>query len=165
MRWQGYILLISALLVPSGLQSQGERYQHPDYDISFEASPNWTVKYNQEDGGSYVLINPNSNMVISMDYVPACKNPIKYLKNLSAMKGLVCLRDGYDTVLNDQEALIMYGNCLQSRESYTSMVIGFPCNGGLYLMQISCPEECRWHHQQKLQSILKTVRIGRTSFI
>lgn len=165
MRWRGYILFISVLLIPLGLQSQGERYQHPVYDISFEATPNWTVNYAQEDGSSYALINPNSNMVISMDYVPACKNPMKYLKNLSGIKGLVCLREGFDTVLNDQEALIMYGNCLQARESFSSMVIGFPCNGGLYLMQISCPEECAMHHQQKLQLILKTVRIGKTSYI
>lgn len=165
MRWQGYILLVSSLLIPLELQSQGERYQHPDYDISFEASPNWSVKYAQEDGTSYALVNPNSNMVISLDYVPSCKNPMKYLKNLSGIKGLACLREGYDTVLNDQEALIMYGNCLQSRESFSSMVIGFPSNGGMYLMQISCPEECKMLHQQKLKSILKTVRIGRTSFI
>lgn len=165
MRWKRYILIICGILLPLGLQSQGERYHHPVYDISFEASPNWTGKYVREGGSSYALINPNQNMVISMDYVPECNNPMKYLRKLSGLKGLVCLRDGYDTVLNDQEALIMYGNCLQSRESYSSVVIAFPSNGGLYLMQISCPEECKAHHQQKLQSILKTVRIGGNSYI
>lgn len=165
MRYQRYILLFIGILIPLGLQSQGERYQHPVYDISFEASPNWTEQDTREGGNSYVLVNPNKNMVISMDYVSECNNPMKYLKKLSGLKGLVCLREGYDTVLNDQEALIMYGNCLQSRESYSSLVIAFPSNGGLYLMQISCPEECKVQHQQKLESILKTVRIGGTSYI
>lgn len=160
-----FILLMTALVVPSGLQSQGESYHHPVYEISFEASPDWTEPVPYSQGGKYSVINPNHNMQISLGYVPQCKRPLKYMRKLSGLKGLVCLRDGYDTILNDHEALILFGNCLEKRESYATMVIGFPKEDGLYLMEISCPENCQTLHFQRLQAILNSVRVGKVSAI
>jgi hypothetical protein len=147
------------------LQSQGERYHHPDYDISFEATPNWTEQFPDTNSNIYSFINPNHNMVISLAYVPGCKKPMKYMKQLSGLMGLVYKRDGYDTVLNDHEALILCGNLLEYRESFTTMVIGFPMEEGLYLMEISCPDNCQSAHRKQLQSILNTIRIGKDSAI
>lgn len=160
-----FILLVCALLIPASIHSQGERYQHPLYEISFEATPNWTEQSPAANDERYSVINPNHNMVISLGYVADCKRPLKYMKKLSGFKGLVCFREGYDTILNGQDALIFYGNCLEIRESFSTMVIGFPTKEGLYLMEISCPENCQSHHRQKLQAILNSVRIGKASII
>lgn len=160
-----YILLASLLLIQVNVHSQGELYHHPLYEISFEATPNWTEEPREANENSYSVVNPNHNMVISLGYVPGCKRPLKYMRKLSGFKGLVCLRNGYDTILNGQEAVIFYGNCLEVRESFLKMVIGFPTKEGLYLMEISCPENCQAHHRQKLQAILNTVRVGKASTI
>ena len=160
-----FILVVAALLAPYSLQSQGERYHHPVYDISFVATSNWTEQLPVSRSGAYSVINPNRNMVISLAYIPDCKRPMKYLKKLSGFKGMACKRGGYDTLLNDQDALIFCGNSLEIRESFTSMVIGFPSGKGLYLMEIKCPDNCQAAHQQTLKSILETVRIGKESAI
>ncbi len=160
-----FILAVNVMLLPVDLQSQGERYHHPVYEISFESTPNWTEQFRDTEKGGYSVINPNHNMVISLGYVPGCKRPLKCMRKLSGIKGLVCLRDGYDTILNDQEALIMFGNCLKFRESFSTMLIGFPSNEGLYLMEISCPENCQAVHRQQLQAILKSIRVGKASAI
>lgn len=165
MKLRHLILLLATLLIPVEIMSQAERYQHPDYEISFEASPNWSASYLENTGGVYELINPNQNMVVRLDFIPDCKRPRKYLKNLSGLKGLASLRGNYDTVLNDHEALILCGNCLEFRESFSTMVIGFPTSDGLYLMEITCPDKCQAFHREKLQSILKTIEIGSGSII
>lgn len=160
-----FLCLIAAMLVPLGLQSQGARYEHPVYDFSFEATPNWTEHFKVNHSAVYSVVNPNHNMEISITYVPECKKPRKYMKKLSGLKGLVCKRDGYDTILNDYEALVFYGNCLKYRDSFTTMVLGFPVGEGLYIMEINCPENCHIAHRKKLQSILSTIRIGKDSTI
>ena len=160
-----FVLVVAALLAPFSLQSQGERYHHPVYDISFVATSNWTEQLNGSGPGTYSVVNPNRNMVISLAYIPDCRRPMKYLKKLSGFKGMACKRDGYDTILNEQDALIVCGNSLEVRESYTSMVIGFPSGKGLYLMEIKCPDNCQAAHKQTLKSILETVRIGKDSVI
>ena len=71
MSWSHIIFVVTVLLIPVGLQSQGERYQHPVYEISFEASPNWTEHFPDTDDAQYSVINPNHNMMISLGYVPA----------------------------------------------------------------------------------------------
>ncbi len=159
------ILVVATMLVPLSLQSQGERYHHPVYDISFVATSNWTEQLPVSRSGAYSVVNPNRNMVISLAYIPDCKRPMKYLRKLSGFKGMACKRDGYDTLLNEQDALIFCGNSLEIRESFTTMVIGFPSDKGLYLMEIRCPDNCQAAHQQTLKSILETVRIGKDSAI
>ena len=159
------ILVLVALLVPLSLQSQGERYQHPVYDISFVATSNWTEQLPGSESGTYSVVNPNRNMVISLAYIPDCRRPMRYLRNLSGFKGMACKRDGYDTLLNELEALIVCGNSLEIRESFTSLMIGFPSDKGLYLMEIRCPDNCHAAHQQTVKSILETVRIGNDSAI
>ena len=160
-----FILVLTALLAPLNLQSQGERYHHPVYDISFVATSNWTEQLTESIFGPYSVVNPNRNMVISLAYIPDCKRPMRYLKKLSGFKGMACKRDGYDTLLNELQALIVCGNSLEIRESFTTMVIGFPCDKGLYLMEIRCPDNCHAAHQQTVKSILETVRIGKESAI
>jgi len=154
------ILFLATLLLPMGLLSQGERYQHPVYDISFKASPNWTENCKSTEVAEYCVVHPNNNMEISLKYVPDCRRPEKYMRRISGLKGLVCHRGEYDTILNDQEALVMTGNCLEGRESYSTMVIGFPKENGLYLMEISCPDNCSAVHRKRVKTILNTVRIG-----
>jgi hypothetical protein len=160
-----FLLVMVILLFAVVVYSQEERYFHPVYEISFEATPNWTEYFPDTNDKGYSLVNPNNNMVISLAYVPGVKRPKKYMKSLSGFKGLVSPRGGYDTILNDQEALILCGNCLESRESFSTMVIGFPTQDGLYIMEISCPENCQAVHRQRLQNILNTVRVGKTSAI
>lgn len=147
----------------SALYAQGERYQHPDYDISFEASPNWTENCQDTESWDYCVVHPNHNMEISLRYIPDCRRPEKYMKRLSGLKGLVCHRGGYDTILNDQEAVLMTGNCLEGRESYSTMLIGFPKDKGLYFMEISCPDNCTAVHRKRVRTILQTVHIGPAS--
>ncbi len=160
-----FIHVVIVLFFAVALHAQEERYHHPVYEISFEATPNWTEHFPDTNDKGYSFVNPNNNMMISLEYVPGVKRPRKYMKNLSGFKGLVSPRGGYDTILNDQEALIFCGNCLESRVSFSTMVIGFPTHDGLYLMEISCPENCQAIHSQKLQNILNTVRVGKTSAI
>ena len=160
-----FILVMAALLTPFSLQSQGERYHHPVYDISFVATSNWTEQISGSGSGAYSVVNPNRNMVVSLAYIPDCRRPMRYLKKLSGYRGMACKREGYDTLLNDQDALIICGNSLVVRESFTSMVIGFPSGKGLYLMEIKCPDNCQAAHKQTLKSILETVRIGEESAI
>jgi len=159
------IILLFALGISLELHSQGELYQHPAYDISFKATPNWIVSYQDSESKGYSAVHPNHNMEISLGYVPGCKRPVRYMRRLSGLKGLVCHRGEYDTILNNQEAMVMTGNCLEGRESYSTMVIGFPTDNGLYLMEISCPEDCTPTHRARVKSILKTVRIGNSSTI
>jgi len=157
------VLLLAALLLPLRLYSQGERYQHPVYDISFEASPNWTEVYMDSNAAEYCVVHPNHNMEISLKYIADCPRPQKYMRRLSGLAGLVSHRGGYDTILNDQEAVVMSGNCLEGRESYSTMVIGFSKDNGLYLMEISCPDNCTAVHRKRVRTILNTVRIGPLS--
>ena len=165
MKLKGSLFLLCMLLCPAAMFCQGEKYEHPVYDISFEASPNWTENFGDSDGLAYSMIHPNHNMEISLAYVADCKRPEKYMRRLSGLNGLVCKRGGYDTLLNDREALVMKGNCLEGRESYSTMVIGFPIDNGLYLMEISCPENCTPFHLERLKPILKSVRVGTRSAI
>lgn len=157
------ILFLASLFFPMGLLSQGERYQHPDYDISFEASPNWTENCQGFEVREYCIVHPNHNMEISLRYIADCRRPQKYMRHLSALAGLVCHRGGFDTILNDQNAVVMSGNCLEGRESYSTMMIGFPKGNGLYLMEISSPDNCTADHRKRLIAILNTVRIGPLS--
>ncbi|MCP4313277.1 MAG: hypothetical protein GY790_18620 [Bacteroidetes bacterium] len=159
------ILLLSALLFPADILSQGERYQHPAYDFSFEATPNWTESFLDSGTRDYSVVHPNNNMEIRLAYVADCRQPVKYMRRLSGLKGLECQRGGYDTILNDREAVVMKGNFLEGRESYSTMVIGFPMENGLYLMEISCPDNCAGAHRERLKAILKTVRVGPGSSI
>jgi hypothetical protein len=85
------------------------------------------------------------------------------MRRVSGLKGLICYRGGFDTVLNDQKAIVMQGNCLKGMESFSSMVIGFPKEDGLYLMEITCPDNCTAEHRKQVKAILKTVRVGEGS--
>ena len=79
------------------------------------------------------------------------------MRKLSGFKGLVCLRDGYDTILNDQEALILLRQSFGIAGShFRPWSLDFPRHEGLYLMEISCPENCQTVNRQRLQSILST---------
>lgn len=165
MKIKVFIFLLFMLLCPTFLYSQGEKYAHPLYNISFEASPNWTESFREADQMAFSLIHPNHNMEISLAFVADCRRPKKYMRKLSGLNGLVCKRGGYDTILNNQEAVVMKGNCLEGRKSYSTMVIGFPVGHGLYLMQISSPEDCTPVHHDRLKTILETVRVGTRSAI
>jgi len=158
-----YILLLAFVFIFPGLYAQVERYQHPVYDISFEASPNWKEKPQDAESQYYSVVNPNHNMEISLRYIPDCRRPEKYMRRMSGLKGLVCHRGAYDTILNHQKAVVMSGNGLEGRESYSTIIIGFPKDNGLYLMEISCPENCTAVHLKRVRTILQTVRIGPVS--
>jgi len=79
------ILFLATLLLPMGLLSQGERYQHPVYDISFKASPNWTENCKSTEVAEYCVVHPNNNMEISLKYVPDCRRPEKYMRRISVI--------------------------------------------------------------------------------
>jgi len=158
-----YIWFLALAIQSIGLYAQQERYQHPDYDISFEASPNWIENSQDSKNPEYFVVHPNHNMEISLRFIPDCKRPKKYMRHLSGLKGLICFREGFDTVLNQQKALVMTGNCIEDREAYSNMLIGFPSDKGLFLMEISCPDNCTADHRKRLRGILQTVRIGPVS--
>lgn len=155
-----YIWFLLLLLISGGLWAQGELYQHPVFDISFEATPNWAESYPGSDSFEYSVVHPNHNMKISLRFIPECKRPKKIFRQLSGLTGLICFRGAYDTILNGQEALVMKGNCIEGMESYSNMIIGFPKENGLYLMEISCPDNCTAAHRKRVNTILQTVRIG-----
>jgi len=91
-----FILVVVVLFFTAALYSQEERYHHPVYEISFEATPNWTEHFPDTSDKGYSFIHPNNNMVISLAYISGVKRPRKYMKSLSGFKGLACPRGGYD---------------------------------------------------------------------
>ncbi len=154
------LVILAGLVVSQEVSAQQVRYTHPRYDISFEASSNWIEEYRDFNGMEFRVTNPNHNMRVSLSFVSDCRNPERYLRRMSGLKGMVCLKGNYDTVLNDREAVMMCGNCLRGQKPYTRMVVGFPMGSGLYIMEICCPEDCTAAHQERVKSILHTVRIG-----
>ena len=97
---------------------------------------------------------------INLSFVPDCKNPQRYLRRMSGIKGLVSQKKPYDTLLNNKQAVIMKGMCLQGKEPFRRLVVGIPDEAGLYLMEICCPEECYVNHQSRMRSIIGSLRVG-----
>ena len=159
--WSGIsILILTGFMVNGKSQDQNARYKHPQYDISFEATPNWDQEYGDFNGKVFRVTHPNKNMSISLSFVPGCRNPEGYLRRIYGLEGLACKKKQFDTLLNDYAAVVMRGHCLEGREPFTRMVVGFPREKGLYLMDISCPEDCDAVHRQSVREILSSVRIG-----
>lgn len=154
------LIVLSGLLFSQVAAGQNVRYKHPLHDISFEASPNWEQVVQDFNGREFRVTHPNHNMRISLSFVADCRNPDRYIRRMSGSKGMVSQKGLYDTVLNDQKAVIMKGQCLQGKKPFRRMVIGFPLDKNLYLMEICCPEECLPGHQENVRAILGTVRIG-----
>jgi hypothetical protein len=159
------LIIISGLFITSQAGGQVERYKHPHQEISFEASPNWEQVLQEISGEEYWVTNPNQNMRIGMSFVPDCPHPYRYMKQISGLKGMICPRSHFDTILNDHRAVMIRGQCLQGKEPFRRMLIGFPFDNGLYLMEICCPEDCYIVHQERLKSILGTIRVGAESTI
>ncbi len=158
-------LLIFGLFVFRAAEGQNTRYTHPLYDISFEASANWKQVLREVNGKEYRLTHPNHNMSICLSYVPECRHPKRYLKRISGAKGLISPGGYYDTVLNDQVALILRGCCVKGKRPYQNLFVGFPVDEGLYLVEITCPLDCSFSHQERIKAILETVVVGEPSHI
>ena len=153
------IPIICLLVLPKSLLAQEVPYSHPLYAISFEATPSWNQELHDYNGKVFELINPNNNMHIYLSFVPECRNAKKHMKRLSGKKGLVCQGRPYDTLLNEMEAVVMQGTCLQGKEPFRKMLIGIPGNNGLYLMEISCPNACFISHKARVQFILNSLKV------
>ena len=149
------VLLVGMVLA---LQAQDVQYQHPHYAFSFEASPSWTQALHDYNGQVFEVVNPNNNMQIRMSFVAGCRNAKRFMKEISGRKGLICKDKPYDTILNEMDAVMMQGACLQGKEPYRRMLVGIPGNQGLYLMEISCPSECFLHHKEQVRSILSSLK-------
>ena len=81
------------------------------------------------------------------------------MKQISGLSGLVCRQKFYDTILNSKKAVMMQGTCLQGKEPFRQLLIGFPSSDGLYFMEISCPSECYINHKAEVNNILSSLRI------
>ena len=153
------ILLICVLLLPTSLLGQEVSYSHPLHNISFEATPSWDQKLHENNGKVFEVTNPNNNMHIYLSFVPECRNVKKHMKRISGRNGLVCQGRPHDSVLNQMEVVVMQGSCVQGKEPFRKMLIGIPGNNGLYLMEISCPNECYVNHKDQVQSILTSLKV------
>lgn len=142
------------------LHGQMVEYKHPLFDIGFKASPSWEEELHDYNGKVFQLTHPNNNMHINLSFVPDCKNPQRYLRRMSGIKGLVSQKKPYDTLLNDKHAVIMKGMCLQGKKPFRRLVVGIPDNAGLFLMEICCPEDCYLNHQSQMRSIIGSLRVG-----
>lgn len=157
-----YHVLIGLLIViPIEKTALGQTvYQHPQYNIGFQAGPGWHQEMGQNGGDVFQVTNPNNNMRINLSYIPGCKNPEKYLKRMSGMKGMVDRNGIYDTILDDRKAVIMRGMYLEGKRPFRRMVIGFYALEGVYLFEMCCPEDCYINHREKMHTILESIRIG-----
>jgi hypothetical protein len=154
------LLILSGLLLNGNGQEQNTRYRHPQHDFSFVSTPDWDQEFGDFNGKQFRVTHPNKNMIVSLSFVPGCRNPEAYLRRIQGLEGLLCTTRQFDTLLNDYAAVVIKGNCLEGREAFTRMVVGFPSEKGLYLMEISCPEDCHAAHRQNVREILSSVRIG-----
>lgn len=154
------LLLSMGIILFQSLHGQVVEYKHPLFDVGFMASPSWEQELHDNNGKIFQVTNPNNNMRINLSFIPDCRNPQKYMKRISGMKGLICPNRPYDTLLNNKKAVIMSGMCLQAREPFRRLVIGIPDNAGLYLIEFCCPEDCYVNHQSRLHSIMGSIKVG-----
>ena len=141
------------------IYGQTVEYSHPLFAFSFAASPLWNQEFHDFNGKVFEVTNPNHNIKISLSFIPGCKNPRKQMKQISGLSGLVCRQKPYDTILNSKKAVMMQGTCLQGKEPFRQLLIGFPSSDGLYFMEISCPSECYINHKAEVNNILSSLRI------
>jgi len=156
---QLFLVFCLGVLSLKPLHAQDVKYSHPLHKFSFEASPSWVQELHDFNGKVFEVTNPNNNMRIFMSFVPDCRNAKKHMKQLSAQKGLICSKKPFDTVLNERKAIMMQGTCLQEKEPFRRLLIGIPGDHGLYLMEISCPNECYINHKSRLHTILGSLRV------
>jgi hypothetical protein len=159
------LIIITGLFITMQAAGQAVRYKHPHQEISFEASPNWVQELQDHNGEEYWVTHPNQNMQIGLSFVPDCRHPYRYMRRISGLQGMVCPRDHFDTILNDHRAVLIRGECIQGKEPFRKMLIGFPFDNGLYLVEICCPAECYMVHKERVKSILGTIRVGALSTI
>jgi hypothetical protein len=157
----GLCLILMGLANPQILlMGQLATYTHPICEFEFSASPGWEQCLYPDNGQVYRVVNPNRNMQIFLSFIPECDNPVKEMKKLSGRTGLICKQKPYDTIINDRQAFLLKGNCVQGRKPYRRLVLGIPGNNGLYVMEICCPEECYSSHRDEIYSLLGTVHTG-----
>ncbi len=153
-------LLILGAIFPGSMEAQVVKYDHPMFDIGFEASPDWEETLHSYNGKVFEVTNPNNNMRVNLSYIAGCRNPQKHMKQLAGMEGMITPGKPYDTLLNEKKAVIMQGMCIEGKVPYRRLVIGIPGHEGLYLMEICCPEDCYANHKEKMQTILGTLHVG-----
>ena len=153
-------LLCMGMIFFQPLHGQKVEYKHPLFDIGFMASPSWEQELHDYNGKIFQVTNPNNNMRINLSFIPNCRNPQKHMKRMSGLKGLICQKGPYDTVLNNKKALIMRGMCLQGKEPFRRLVVGIPDHEGLYLIEFCCPEDCYVNHQSQLNTIMGSLKVG-----
>ena len=154
------LLMIPGLLFYEAAWGQQVRYNYPGQEFSFMATPNWDEEYGDYNGKEFKVIHPNHGMRISISFVPGCHHPGRYMRKASGLRGLVCPGGNYDTLLHGYHALIMRGHCQQGKRPFTRMMVGFPVEEGLYVMEFCCPDECYAGHRDLVMEILDSVRIG-----
>ncbi|MCK5137017.1 MAG: hypothetical protein KAR19_14620 [Bacteroidales bacterium] len=154
------LMVLLGIMFSPDVNSQTEQYKHPLFNIWFEATPHWDQELHDYNGKVFQVTHPNHNMCVNLSFVPDCRKPGKYMKRMSGLMGLICLNGPYDTILNDKKAVIMRGMGLQQKKPFRGMVVGIPGDDGLYLMEICCPEECYVNYQDRMRSILDSVRVG-----
>ena len=156
-------LLLTAALIFFALQplcGQKVTYSHPLAEMGFQASPRWDQELIQENGEVYEVTHPNHNIRIRLRFIPDCRNPRKEMRRQSGLKGLVNGKRASDTVLNDKKAFLLRGMCLQDQLPYFRLMVGIPEDGGLYLLEICCPEDCYSSHRELVRDVLGTLTVG-----
>ncbi len=155
-----FTLFILGIIFFRPLFAQVEEYKHPLYDIGFTASPAWDRELHDDNGKVFEVTNPNNNMRVCLSYISDCRNPQRYMKRLSGLKGLIYADKPYDTILNNRRVVVLKGMCLQGKEPFRKMMVGIPDEHGLYLMEFACPEECYQNHRVQMRSIMGSLRVG-----
>lgn len=138
-------------------------YTHPRAAIGFMASPDWEEELLDDQGLVYEVTNPNHNMRVSLSFMPECRNPKKQMMQLSGLRGMMADGRPSDTILNGKQAFMLKGSCLNGRLPHFRLILGIPEDGGLYLLEICCPEECLANHQELVRSVLNTLTVGARS--
>ena len=151
----------SVLYVPSGDAQEINRiYKHPEADMEISASAHWESIYDVDGSGKFRVINRNHNMQISLWYSPTSSAPIEYLMQYADEQGLICTGDPVDTVLNNYNAGCFKAACVSGKVPVRLYLAAIQGDSGLYMIQIKCPEDCFSQHQDQLNQVLSSLRIG-----
>lgn len=152
-----FFCLFLAVAADSGAQQV--IYSRPDCGVSFIVPPGWEEALAVSQGSGILLVHPNGNMEISIFLIPECKEPAECMGWISGSMGLVCPAGHFDTLLNGRRTLLFRGMFTRNRRPYRCLIAGIPCNNGLCIMRVECPEDCFTGHRSMIGQILASLKL------
>ena len=135
-------------------------YKHPEYDMQITASSNWKTYYEVAGTGIYEVVNTNNNMHILMWYCESTSKSKPFLREFANMQGFIYKTGPNDTVLNNYHANYLTAACVTDKIPHRVFLAAIGDNGGYFLIQVKCPEDCYLMHREAMESVLASLRIG-----